>query len=158
MSNIITDPHLQTLGQAGSLWSLQCHEGVEAIPERTSDGLALHFSKTRGANWQGALQYAPFAVAAGESLALSFSARAEHPFTFSVWLGQHDAPYQSLVPEANHFGEATLSTQWQTFTHHWQPSLSEPAARLNFVLGQIDTRVEIKAITLTRASERNATA
>ena len=117
----------------------------------TVDGSVLHLtiSNAAGANWHGELCYAPFPVVAGSKLAVSFAARASKPFTFSVWLGQSEAPYQSLVAQDNHFGEQTMTPEWQTYAHQWHPILGEQAARLNFVLGQIDNQVELRDITIT---------
>jgi hypothetical protein len=43
-----------------------------------------------------------------------------------------------------------MTSQWQTFTHTWKPILTEEAARLNFVLGQIDNVVEIRDVELNK--------
>ena len=119
-------------------------------PTLNGSVLSLDISKTHGANWHGELRYSPFPVRVGDTFAVSFSARAKCPFTFSVWLGQQDAPFKSLVPEESHFGEDTMTSDWKDFTHTWNPFLDEESARLNFVLGQIDNVVEIKDIILTK--------
>ena len=92
--------------------------------------------------------FAPFSVTVGTTYRLSFSARAEKPFMFSVWLGQMESPHASLVTKENHFGEKRMTADWQTFTHVWTASRSEPKARLNFALGQIDNTVELKNVAL----------
>jgi hypothetical protein len=112
--------------------------------------LRLDISKATGANWHGELRYAPFSVLASEIYTVSFSVKAERPFTFSVWLGQQDSPHKSLVSDENHFGEKMMTLEWQTFTHTWKPILSEEAARLNFVFGQIDNVVEIRDVELIK--------
>jgi hypothetical protein len=150
MTPIIIDSSFDTLGQENSPWTILTHNGVEMQPTVTDSVLSLAVSKTHGANWHGELRYSPFAVREGETFEVSFSARADHPFSFSVWLGQQDAPYKSLVPEDNHFGAPMMNSEWQTYTHTWHPNLSEESARLNFVLGQIDNRVEIKYVRLTK--------
>lgn len=148
MAPIITDPHFTTLGRPDSRWSILTHQGVIMAPTVQDSVLTLEISQTRGANWHGELRYSPFPVAVGETFMVEFSARAQTPFTFSVWLGQQNAPYQSLVSKENHFGEKMLTAEWQTFTHTWHPVVAEPEARLNFVLGQIDNTVEIKDVSL----------
>jgi hypothetical protein len=153
-SEIISDPSFATLGTAASKWAIITHKGVVMTPSVENAILRLDLTKTSGANWQGALRYSPFPVAAGDTFTVSFSVRARHPFTFSVWLGQQDAPYKSLVSEENHFGEEMMTSEWQTFTHTWKPVLSENAARLNFVLGQIDNSIEIKDITLKKQADQ----
>jgi len=149
-TEIISDPCFATLGTAASSWALLTHEGVVMTPLVDHSILKLDISKTSGANWHGELRYSPFPVAIGDSFTVSFSARAKHPFTFSVWLGQQDCPHKSLVSDENHFGEKTMTSSWQPFTHTWNPILSEKKARLNFVLGQIDNSIEIKDISCQR--------
>lgn len=150
MTSIITDPDFSTLGKADSKWTILTHQGVEMIPTVNEEVLSLAISGTHGANWHGELRYAPFPVREGETFEVTFSARAERPFSFSVWLGQLDAPYKSLVPEENHFGAPMMNPDWHTYTHTWHPNLSEESARLNFVLGQIDNTVEIKYVRLSK--------
>jgi hypothetical protein len=149
MKEIISDPTFHTLGDETSLWKILYHEGVEINPSINDSVLSLNVSNTQGANWHGELRYAPFEVSPTEIYTVRFSVRAKHPFTFSVWLGQMNSPYDSLVPEENHFGEEMMTTEWQTFTHTWTPNLAESQARLNFVFGQIDNIVEIKDVSLT---------
>lgn len=150
MSEILTDPTFATLGQPASKWIIVTHHDVAMIPTVNDAVLRLEISSTKGANWHGELLYAPFPVAQGETLAVSFEARAKEPFLFSVWLGQRNAPYQSLVPPENHFGEKMMTAEWQTFTHVWHPFVAEAEARLDFVLGRIDNEVEIRAVSLRR--------
>jgi hypothetical protein len=151
MIEIISDPHFTTLGASSSKWLLMSHKGVVITSELANSTLRLALSGTSGANWHGALRYSPFPVTVGDIFTVCFSARAKHPFTFSVWLGQENAPYKSLVPEENHFGEKTITSHWQTFMHTWRPNLEEKSARLVFVLGQIDNSIEIKGISLVWA-------
>ncbi len=150
---IISDSNFITLGKDGSPWKLGTHKGVAMTPSIDNSILGLTISNTSGANWHGELTHSPFSVATGDIFTVSFSARAKHPFTFSVWLGQEDSPHKSLVSEENHFGERTMPSSWQTFSHTWKPILSEKKARLNFVLGQIDNWVEIKGISLLKSEE-----
>lgn len=150
MNTIITDSDFSTFGKDNSKWAILTHKGVEMKPTLKDSVLSLDISKTLGANWHGELRYSPFPVKAGDTFRVSFSARAKHPFTFSVWLGQQDAPYKSLVREENHFGEEMMTAEWQAFSHTWHPFLEEESARLNFVLGQIDNSVEIKEVKLTK--------
>ncbi len=152
MTEIISDPLFATLGASASKWTIQAQKGVVMTPFLEGSILRLEIANTQGANWQGALRYSPFPVAVGEVFSVSFAARAKFPFTFSVWLGQQDLPYKSLVPDENHFGEKLMTTNWQTFTHTWKPVLSEPVARLNFVLGQIENLVEIRDVRLTKSA------
>ena len=147
----ILDASFSHLAGGASRWTVHTHAGVTVAPTVEAATLRLEISHTAGANWHGELCHAPFPVVAGSRLEVSFAARARRPFSFSVWLGQSEPPYESLVAPANHFGEQEMTTEWQTFTHRWQPVVSEPAARLNFVLGQIDNRVELKSIRLTTA-------
>jgi len=156
MTEIISDPHFTTLGAATSKWALISHHGVVMTPSVENSVLRLDLAKTSRANWHGELRYSPFPVAVGDLFTVSFSARSKHPFTFSVWLGQQDSPHQSLVSEENHFGEKMMTSDWQTFTHNWKPVLNEKAARLNFVLGQIDNSIEIKDVSLKKQSESTA--
>ncbi len=149
MKEIISDPTFRTLCEENSLWKILCHEGVEMSPTIQGAVLALAISDTHGANWHGELRYAPFEVTPSNTYTVAFAVRAKHAFTFSVWLGQMHAPYKSLVPDENHFGEAMMTTEWQSFTHTWHPNLAEPQARLNFVFGQIDNIVEIKDVSLS---------
>ncbi len=149
MNQIISDPAFRTLGDANSLWKLCCHEGVQISPRVHGAVLTLDISNTQAANWHGELRYAPFEVASSHKYTVVFSARAKHAFTFSVWLGRMRAPHASIVPEENHFGEKRMTAAWQSFSHTWTPNATEPLARLNFVLGQIDNVVEIKSIRLT---------
>ena len=150
MTSIITDPDFSTLGRESSKWTILTHHGVEMVPTVKDSVLSLAISKAQGANWHGELRYSPFPARQGDIFEVTFSARAEHPFTFSVWLGQQDAPYKSLVHEENHFGAPVMNSEWHTYTHTWHPFLSEEAARLNFVLGQIDNTVEIKYVQLSK--------
>jgi hypothetical protein len=158
MPEIISDPHFSTLGRSESKWAVLTHRGVVMTPSVENSVLRLEISKTSGANWHGELRYAPFPVVAGDIFTVSFSARAKHPFTFSVWLGQQDSPHKSLVSEENHFGEKMMTSDWKTFTHTWKPVLREETARLNFVLGQIDNVVEIKDIKLKKSVEASESA
>lgn len=146
---LITDPNFSTWGAPQSKWSITCHKGVVITPTREDDTLRLAIANTSGANWHGELMFAPFAVAEGEGYRLSFFARAQTPFLFSVWLGQAGAPYASLVAADNHFGEKQMSSEWQRFTHTWVAARTEPQARLDFVLGRIDTVVELRSAELT---------
>jgi hypothetical protein len=150
MNHIIADPNFSTLREAASKWAVITHKGVKIFPTVEEAVLRLDISHTSGANWHGELRYSPFAVVPGAAFAVSFSVRAKQPFTFSVWLGQRDSPYKSLVPEETHFGEKKMTSDWQTFRHIWRPVLREEAARLNFVFGQIDNTVEIKDVMLTK--------
>jgi len=150
MIEIVTDSSFASLGKEKSMWAILTHEGVLITSAVKDSVLSLEISRTRGANWHGELRYSPFRVSIGDVFSVSFSVRAKRPFTFSVWLGQQNAPYKSLVAEENHFGEEIMTDEWQTFTHTWHPILTEEAARLNFVLGQIDNAVEIKDVRLTK--------
>ena len=152
MANVILDPDFRTLGMNESKWAIQTHEGVEMIPSVKDSVLSLEISRTRGANWHGELRYSPFPVKIGDTFTVCISARAKYSFSFSVWLGQQNAPYQSLVPEDNRFGAPTMTPEWQTFTHSWRPCFDEPESRLNFVLGPIDNTVEIKDVKLSKSS------
>lgn len=147
---MIADSNFSTLGKPDSLWTVMTHENVEAKASVYAAILTLELSGTRGANWHCELTYSPFRVDRGESIAVSFSARAMHPFTFSVWLGQKDVPYASLVSEENHFGEKKMSSEWQTFSHTWMVVKNEERARLNFVVGQIDNTLEIRDVEFAR--------
>ncbi len=147
----ITDSDFSTFGSEKSKWAILTHNGVVMDPTLKDSILSLDISKTSGANWHGELRYSPFPVKVGDILKVSFSARAKHPFTFSVWLGQQNAPYKSLVSEDNHFGAPMMTTEWQTFTHTWHPFMDEELSRLNFVLGQIDTTVDIKGVALIKS-------
>jgi hypothetical protein len=150
MTTTITDSNFSTFGENESKWAILQHEGVEMRPTLKDGILSLDISKTQGANWHGELRYSPFQVTAGDTFTVSFSARATHPFTFSVWLGQRDSPYASLVTEENHFGEEVMPAEWQTFSHTWHACIDEDCARLNFVLGQIDNTVELQDVILIR--------
>lgn len=146
----ITDSNFSTFGKPDSRWRIVCHKGVTMMPDQQGDGLRLVIAGTSGANWHGEFMFAPFAVTAGATYRLSFSARAEKAFTFSVWLGQMESPHASLVAKENHFGEKRMTSDWQTFTHGWTAGRSEAKARLNFALGQIDNTVELKNVELTQ--------
>ncbi|MDF3058945.1 MAG: Carbohydrate binding domain [Rariglobus sp.] len=145
---LITDATFSTFGNPDSKWRITCHKGVTMTPARQGDVLRLAIANTSGANWHGELLFAPFPVVEGETYRLSFSARADAPFAFSVWLGQMESPYSSLVTKENHFGEKLMTPDWQAFTHVWTASRSEPKARLDFVLGQIDNTVELQNVKL----------
>ena len=149
MNTLISDPRFSTLDADVSKWTVRTHEEAVIVPTVDGTVLRLAISNTSGANWHGELCYAPFPVVAGSKLAVSFAARARESFAFSVWLGQSESPYRSLVAQDNHFGEQTMTSEWRTYAHQWHPTLSEQAARLNFVLGQTDNQVELKEITLT---------
>jgi len=148
MAQIIVDPEFLTLGERGSKWDLQAHQGVAITALLENAILRLEIENTSGSNWHGELRYAPFPVFMGDIYTLSFSARALHPFQFSVWLTQHNSPYLSLVADENHFGERVMTMEWQEFTHIWKPRMNEKAARLSFVVGKIDNAVEIAYIDL----------
>lgn len=150
MTTPITDGDFATFGREDSRWAILTHEGTVMKPALCDGVLALEISGTHGANWHGELRYAPFAVAKGEVFTVSFAARARRPFTFSVWLGQVDAPYASLVPKENHFGSPVMTTEWQSFSHTWRPCVDEERARLNFALGQIDNVVELRGVELRK--------
>jgi hypothetical protein len=150
MKNIITEPNFNALGTDASKWAVITHKGVEMQPTLHDSILRLDITKTVGANWHGELRYAPFPVLVGDIFMVSFSVKAERPFTFSVWLGQQEPPHKSLVSDENHFGEEMMTSEWQTFTHTWKPILAEKAARLNFVFGQIDNIVEIRDVELNK--------
>lgn len=147
---IITDPQFTTFGKPQSKWSITCHKGVTITPSKENNTLRLSIANTSGANWHGELLFAPFTVTEGDTYHLSFSARAKNSFTFSVWLGQMKSPHASLIKKDNHFGEKMMTSEWQQFTHTWIASRSEPNARLDFVLGQIDNIVEIKDAELKK--------
>jgi hypothetical protein len=148
MNEIIADPQFATLGQPASSWVVVTHAGVEMTSSVAGDTVRLELKDTKGANWHAEFRYAPFSVRAGDTLHLSFSIRAETAFIFSVWLGQLEEPWASLVAAENHFGDKEAGPAWQTFQHVWQVASSEKLARLNFALGRIDTVVEIKDISL----------
>lgn len=146
----ITDGNFSTFGKSDSRWRIVCHKGVAMTPEIHGDVLRLGIGGTSGANWHGELMFAPFPVTAGATYHLSFSARAQNPFLFSVWLGQMESPHASLVGKENHFGEQQMIANWQTFRHVWTAARSEPKARLNFALGRIDNSVELERVELSR--------
>ena len=148
MGEIIDDPAFGTLSREGSRWELESHAGVITRPTVEAGVLRLEISGTSGANWHGELRYTPFAVAEGDTLALSFDARSEQPFTFSIWLGQRDAPYASIVREEDRFQGEPMPPEWKTFHHRWRAVKTEKNARLNFVLGQVDNVVEIRIVSL----------
>ena len=145
---LITDTQFSTFGKPDSRWRIVCHKGVTMVPALQGEVVRLAIAGTSGANWHGELMFAPFPVVKGQTYQVSFSARAETPFNFSVWLGQMESPHASLVAKENHFGEKRMTTDWQTFTHVWTASRSEPKARLNFALGPIDNVVELKTVAL----------
>ena len=140
----------KTSGIEAASWSVVTHNGVVMEPTVQKGALRLDISNTSGANWHGELQHAPFRVKAGDTITVSFYAKAESPFTFSVWLGQDHAPHQSLVAKEKHFGESLMTSEWQKFEHTWKAVTDEQSARVNWVLGQIDNVVEIKNISLSR--------
>ena len=144
----LADTRFAVSGPPGGKWLLGCHEGVTMAPVHVGNVLRLEIANTSGANWHGELQFSPFPVRANEVWNLTFAARAERPFAFSVWLGQQNPPFESLVSPQNHFGEETMTPAWQTFTHRWIATCTEDRARLNFVLGRIDNTVEIKEVQL----------
>ena len=148
MGEIIDDPAFDTLGREGSRWELESHAGVVMRPTVEAGTVRLEISGAHGANWHGELRHTPFAVAEGDTLALSFDARSEHPFTFSIWLGQRDPPYASLVREEDRFQREPMLPEWKTFHHRWRVVTAEENARLNFALGQIDNVVEIRNVSL----------
>ncbi len=146
---IIDDRAFDTLGRAGSRWVLENHEGVALRPTVEAELLRLEITGAHGANWHGELRYTPFAVAVGDVFELGFEARAERAFTFSVWLGQRDAPHASLVEEEDRFQGQWMTPEWQKFRHRWRAVAAEGKARLNFALGQIDNVVEIRNVGLS---------
>ena len=141
------DP-IVTLGKPKSKWTITCHKGVVITPSENLGALRLVVANTSGANWHGELIHAPIQVEEGETYHLSFYARAESPFLFSVWLGQMESPYASLVADENHFGEKMMTPEWKLFTHTWRARRSEQKARLDFVVGRIDNTIEIKDVEL----------
>ncbi len=152
MNKIITDTNFETFGSPESKWAIIIHQGVSMNATLEDSVLSLDISDTSGANWHGELRYAPFEVSVGDRFEISFFVKAKNAFTFSVWLGQMESPYASLVPTDNHFGEETMTDEWQTFAHIWEPFMNEANVRLNFVLGQIDNVVEIKNVSLTKVA------
>ncbi|MAX23363.1 MAG: hypothetical protein CMJ19_02570 [Phycisphaeraceae bacterium] len=153
MLQIIDDPTFHTLGQPDSNWGLQTHEGVDMQTQVADDTLRLTITGTSGANWHAEFKYEPFAVKKGDVYEISFSAKAKTPFDFSVWLGQKNEPFQSLVTEENHYGQTTMPDDWETFTHIWTVEKDEPEARLDFVLGAIDNVIELEDISLLRIDQ-----
>ena len=148
MKQIIQDVGFETLGTADSKWQIQGHQGVD-IQHQVEDGaVTLTITGTSGVNWHGEFKYQPFEVKKGNIFEVSFSAKAKTPFKFSVWLGQANAPFASLVSEDNHYGETMMLDDWECFTHTWTAIADEPDARLIFVLGPIDNVVEIEDISL----------
>lgn len=145
---MISDRAFATFGQPDSLWRCQAHEGVSFSGERQSDAMRLAVANAKGANWHGELRFAPFQVRRGQRATIRFSAKAEKPIRFSVWIGQMHSPWASLVTEATHFGEADMTCEWLDFEHHAVIATDEDQARLNFVLGVIDNTIWVRGVSL----------
>ena len=150
MKQIIDDPGFDTFGTPDSKWVIQSHEGVQIQPKVEDGTMSLTITGTCGANWHAEFKYEPFEVKKGDIFEISFSAKAKTPFDFSVWLGQKNEPFKSLVSEDNHYGETKMPDDWEAFTHTWTAVADEPEARLDFVLGPIDNVVELEDISLLR--------
>lgn len=148
MQEMIQDSLFETLGQPQSQWSIKTHQGVQIKPKVDDGTLKLTITETSGDNWHGELLYKPFAVRKGDILELTFSAKAGTPCPISVWLGQANEPYASLVNEEDHFGEQMLLDDWECYTHTFVVQADEPEARLNFVVGAIDNVIEIEDVSL----------
>jgi hypothetical protein len=150
MPELIHDSGFATWGQPGSFWGLKTHSGVAARPTVVGSTLHLDINGAQGANWHVEVAYAPLEVRAGDTLAVSFQARATKPFSFSVWLGLMDPPYSNLAAPGHHFGEAQMGPDWQRFEHTWHVLHASPRARLNFVLGPVDNHIELATVRLQR--------
>ena len=153
MKQIIDDPGFDTFGTPDSKWVIQSHEGVQIQPKVEDGTMLLTITGTCGANWHAEFKYEPFEVKKGDIFEISFSAKAKTPFDFSVWLGQKNEPFKSLVSEDNHYGETKMPDDWEAFTHTWTAVADEPEARLDFVLGPIDNVVELEDISLLRIDQ-----
>jgi CO dehydrogenase/acetyl-CoA synthase alpha subunit len=153
MLQIIDDPCFETFGQPDSKWGLKTHQGVTMQSEVADDTLTLTITGTSGDNWHAEFKYEPFAVKKGDIYEVSFSAKAKTPFEFSVWLGQKNEPFKSLVAQEDHYGQTTMLDDWETFTHTWTVEEDEDQARLNFVLGAVDNVIELEDISLLRIDQ-----
>lgn len=142
----ISQPEFATFGHSNGDWKLRTHKGVTVAHESVDGVLRLTVTGASGVNWHAELQRSPFPVAAGEILRVSFDARASTPFAFSVWLGQQNPPFASLVEAENHFGEKTMTPAWQNFSHRWVAAQTEKMARLNFVVGRLNNTIEIRNV------------
>lgn len=150
MKNLMIPPTADLFHEPASKWSIQTHHGVVIQPHVEQGIMTLDITGASGANWHGELIYAPIHVQEGDTYEIKFTARARHPFMFSVWLGQLYAPFESLVEEDSHFGQSNMTNQWQTFTHTWNVVKDEDYARLDFVLGQIDNQIQFKSIGINQ--------
>jgi hypothetical protein len=127
MKEIIQDTLFETLGTPDAQWVLKTHQGVEITPTTDDGMLSLAITGTSGTNAH---------------------AKAKKPFAFSVWIGQANDPYQSLVDDEDHFGEQMMTDDWECYSHTFTATMDEPNARLDFVLGAIDNVVELEDVSL----------
>jgi hypothetical protein len=148
MKEIIQDTLFETLGTPDAQWVLKTHQGVEITPTTDDGMLSLAITGTSGTNAHAELLYQPFAVKKGDIFEITFSAKAKKPFAFSVWIGQANDPYQSLVDDEDHFGEQMMTDDWECYSHTFTATMDEPNARLDFVLGAIDNVVELEDVSL----------
>ena len=126
------------------------HCDVSTEAEINGSEIQLCVSHSKGANWHSEFRYGPFSVVEGDIYEISFETKSKFDYTFSVWLGQFNEPYQSLVTDENHFGEELASASWTRYSHRWIVSQSEAKSRLVFVIGPIDNLVEFRNIKLNK--------
>jgi hypothetical protein len=153
MNETITDPTFSTLGTAASKWELEEHEEVKLEAQVEDGSIVIHQKGAKGIHWHGEFRYAPFPVRKGETVALTFEARAETPTGFSAWIGKYKNPWTALVNDDGHFGQRVLQPEWERFDYEVEILASEDEARLNFVFGEKDNVICFRNISLKTKSE-----
>ena len=146
---VIDDPDFMTFGRRDSRWEIEAHHGIVMTGQPDDSVMCLQISNAKGANWHGEFRFAPFSVHEGQLATIRFSARAQTPIDFSVWIGMYHSPWSQLVSNATHFKEKHMTDQWTSFEHQSVIVQNEEQARLNFVLGVVDNQIWLKDISFT---------
>lgn len=124
-------------------WNLERH-GTARARSVTADGvLRVTIGLAGEESWHAQVNQGGIPVAAGETLVLTFRARARTPRPVHIALAQANAPWSMLAED-----QVTLSTEWEEFRRVLKVAAAEADARIGFNVGNAKGWVEIDDVSL----------
>jgi hypothetical protein len=142
---IVKDGDFGEFAKPASPWRLEVHSPAAASAKALDGGgLRVEIAKISQTSWHLQLNCSGLTVKTGQFYTIAFKARADKPRQISVGLAQDHQPWQGLG-QGKVFD---LTADWQTFDMGILCGADEGNARLGFIIGQSESAIEIKDVSL----------
>ncbi|MES2570515.1 MAG: carbohydrate binding domain-containing protein [Verrucomicrobiota bacterium] len=129
-------------------WHVEQHEGAVMKARVRDQQLAIEVTTPGSAAWHGQLNQGGLKLAANETYAVSFRARAGARREVSINLGQTHSPWKIIDSKL-----VTLTPEWQNFSLLLQTSATEENARLGITgLGAVPLQFEFADFSVRTAA------